>query len=155
MADRNNLPSGAEIRSQLRAVQRSSEALSELLSKLHLPARDWIITIAKRKTGGRADDDWFRAGRHFADFLSAAARDALPEVSKSPTRNDRAELDDLVRNLGQIWVKYTGRPFTQTIKGSQTPLDFIEAILSAHRVQTTHRQIVSALQAAVKDLKQD
>jgi hypothetical protein len=124
------------------------------LSKLHLPARDWIITIARRKTGGRADDEWFRAVRKFVAFLAAAAKDALAEVPKSPTRSDRTELDDLVRNLGQIWVRYSGRRLTTT-KKKPTPRDFIAAVLSARQIEATDRQIESSLQAAVRGLKQD
>jgi hypothetical protein len=97
---------------------------------------------------------WLKQGRRFVKELREIADFAAGRAACSPTRDDRIELDDFVRNLGQIWVKYTGRQLT-TAKKRPTPRDFIAAVLSALQIEATDRQIESSLQAAVRDLKQD
>jgi hypothetical protein len=80
---------------------------------------------------------------------------AAGRVRRSPTRSDREELDDLVLHLGQIWQRYTGKPFSQTRKGHQTPRDFVKAVFASLRITESDRRIDSSMRAAVTALRQD
>jgi hypothetical protein len=159
-----NVASGAAVRSDLVAIQRAAEKLHDRLSNLRPEVKSLLLAIYEgwsRHLPPGADVNqrdnmlWLTYGRRFAPTLAAIAAQAIVRVKESKTRSDRDALDDLVTNLGQIWKRYTGRPFTRTNKGSQRPQDFIMTVRDLMQVDASPRQIDNAMRIAVAELRQD
>jgi hypothetical protein len=163
-----DLPSGANIRAELSAIQKSAAALSDRLSKLRPEAKALIHSAYEHyaralppETDIHRRDNflWLKDGMRFAKTLSCIAGTGAGRVARSPTRDDRAPLDNFVLTLAQIWKRYTACQFTRARKAQKKhqilPRDFVQAVFKLLIVRASDAQIELAMARAAKTLRAD
>ena len=73
--------------------------------------------------------EWLKRTRQLVASVSEISNAMSKSVSRSPTRADRAELNDFVSHLATIWTTHTGSTFTLTKKGEINGYEFVLEVI--------------------------
>ena len=141
---RDRIPTGAKIRDELQQTHELASKLSDQLSLLSEPARSYLFTAYEHAEKYRLERpqfiryelslwtdpfQWWKRTRQLVVNVAEVSHAIREKVPLSPTRADRAELDDFVSHLATIWVRHTGSTFTLAKKGELNGYGFVLEVI--------------------------
>jgi hypothetical protein len=124
----------SELRQTLDTLQRLTNSLLELTGSLDYETRAALVDAIKARG---PEILRLNAERHVEDVLSSlkslaeaatAAQASLPEARPGP-RQDEDRIW-LVSQIGMIYERVTGKPFSRTGKGKVIPIDVVGVVLT-------------------------